>query len=127
MRAHSDIRKASGFVITTEPLGFVLTKEVNVFLLRVNVTDLRDGAKSSMSKKSEIIDSGGGGRDPSSYFNHCFIDIDFVDSALYQNYILDFQSRDKACKSISFRTHINFVMGYHYNERLNSMSPGFPF
>ncbi len=31
----SDIRKASGFVITTEPLGFVLTKEVNVFLLRV--------------------------------------------------------------------------------------------
>ncbi len=30
-----DIRKASGFVITTEPLGFVLTKEVNVFLLRV--------------------------------------------------------------------------------------------
>ncbi len=34
--AHSDIRTASGFVITTEPLGFVLTKEVNVFLLRVN-------------------------------------------------------------------------------------------
>ncbi len=30
-----DIRKASGFVSTTEPLGFVLTKEVNVFLLRV--------------------------------------------------------------------------------------------
>ncbi len=35
LQAHSDIRKASGFVITTEPLGFVLTKEVNVFLLRV--------------------------------------------------------------------------------------------
>ncbi len=31
----SDIRKASGFVITMEPFGFVLTKEVNVFLLRV--------------------------------------------------------------------------------------------
>ncbi len=35
LRVHSDIRTASGFVITTEPLGFVLTKEVNVFLLRV--------------------------------------------------------------------------------------------
>ncbi len=35
LRAHSDIHKASGFVITTEPLGFVMTKEVNVFLLRV--------------------------------------------------------------------------------------------
>ncbi len=35
MWAHSDIRTVSGFVITTEPLGFVLTKEVNVFLLRV--------------------------------------------------------------------------------------------
>ena len=31
----TDIRKASGFVITTEALGFVLTKEVNVFLLKV--------------------------------------------------------------------------------------------
>ena len=36
MRAHSDIRKASGFVVTMEPLGFVLTKGVNVFLLRVH-------------------------------------------------------------------------------------------
>ncbi len=36
LQAHSDICKASGFVITTEPLGFVLTKQVNVFLLRVN-------------------------------------------------------------------------------------------
>ena len=35
LRAHSDIRAASGFVITTELLGFVLTKGVNVFLLRV--------------------------------------------------------------------------------------------
>ena len=34
-RVHSDIRKASGFVITTEPLGFVLTKRVGDFLLRV--------------------------------------------------------------------------------------------
>ncbi len=40
MRAHSDIRKASGFVITTEPLGFVLTKEFNVFLLRVHLEQL---------------------------------------------------------------------------------------
>ena len=31
LRAHSDILKANGFVITTGPLGFVLTKEVNVF------------------------------------------------------------------------------------------------
>ncbi len=36
-KAHSDIRTANGFVITTEPLGFVMTKEVNVFLLRVLV------------------------------------------------------------------------------------------
>ncbi len=40
---HSDIRKASGFVITTEPLGFVLTKEVNVFLLRVHVVVVKHG------------------------------------------------------------------------------------
>ncbi len=45
-RVQSNIREASGFVITTEPLGFVLTKQVNDFLLRVqeifaNVTDLR--------------------------------------------------------------------------------------
>ncbi len=33
--AHSDIREASGFVVTTEPVGFVLTKQVNDFLLRV--------------------------------------------------------------------------------------------
>ncbi len=37
LRADSDIRKASGFVITTEPPGFVLTKEVNVLLLRVQM------------------------------------------------------------------------------------------
>ena len=37
LRADSDIRKASDFVITTERLGFVLTKEVNVFLLRVHL------------------------------------------------------------------------------------------
>ncbi len=30
-----DIREAIIFVITTEPLGFVLTKQVNDFLLRV--------------------------------------------------------------------------------------------
>ncbi len=35
LQAHSDLRKASGFVITTEPLGFVLTKQVNDILLRV--------------------------------------------------------------------------------------------
>ncbi len=34
---HGDIRKASGFVITLEPLGFVLTKRVGDFLLRVYV------------------------------------------------------------------------------------------
>ena len=33
--AHSDLRKASGFVITTEPLGFVQTKQVGDFLMRV--------------------------------------------------------------------------------------------
>ena len=37
LQAHSDIRKLSGFVITTEPLGFVLTKQVNDLLLRVYV------------------------------------------------------------------------------------------
>ena len=31
----NDIHKASGFVITNEPLGFVLTKPVGDFLLRV--------------------------------------------------------------------------------------------
>ena len=31
----SDTREASGFVITTEPLGFVLIKQVNDFLLRL--------------------------------------------------------------------------------------------
>ncbi len=31
----TDIREASSFVITTEPLGFVLTKQVNDFLMRV--------------------------------------------------------------------------------------------
>ena len=30
-----DLCKASGFVITMEPLGFALTKQVNGFLLRV--------------------------------------------------------------------------------------------
>ncbi len=35
LRACSDIREASGFVITTEPLGFEITKQVNDFLLRV--------------------------------------------------------------------------------------------
>ncbi len=35
-KARGDIREASGFVITTEPLGFVLTKQVNDFLLRVH-------------------------------------------------------------------------------------------
>ncbi len=34
-KAHRDIRKASGFVITTEPLGFVQTEQVGGFLLRV--------------------------------------------------------------------------------------------
>ncbi len=28
LRAHSDIRKASGLVITTEPLGIVMTKQI---------------------------------------------------------------------------------------------------
>ncbi len=35
LQAHSDICEASGYVFTTEPLGFVLTKQVNDFLLRV--------------------------------------------------------------------------------------------
>ncbi len=35
LRADSDIGKASGFIITTGPLGFVLTKQVSLFLLRV--------------------------------------------------------------------------------------------
>ena len=35
LRTHSDVRETSGFVITTEPLGFVLTKQVNDFQLRV--------------------------------------------------------------------------------------------
>ena len=39
LRAHSDLRKASDFVITTEPLGVVLTKQVNDFLLRVMKND----------------------------------------------------------------------------------------
>ena len=30
-----DLRRANGFVITTTPLGFFLTKQVNDFLLRV--------------------------------------------------------------------------------------------
>ena len=63
-------------------------------------------------------------RAPSSYFNQCLILILFT-LALYQNHILDFQSIDKACKSIDFSPHIH--MGYRYNERLNSMSPRFPF
>ncbi len=33
--AHSDISKVGAFVITTEPLSFVLTKQVGDFLLRV--------------------------------------------------------------------------------------------
>ena len=36
-QAHSDDRKARGFVITTEPLGFVLRKEVNDSILRVKI------------------------------------------------------------------------------------------
>ena len=32
---HINIRKASGFVMTMEPLGFILTKGVGDFLLRV--------------------------------------------------------------------------------------------
>ena len=35
LRAHSDIRKACAFVITTEPLGFVLIKRVAGYLWRV--------------------------------------------------------------------------------------------
>ncbi len=35
LRAHSELCKASDFVIRTEPVGFVLTKQVNDFLLRV--------------------------------------------------------------------------------------------
>ncbi len=35
LQAHSDLRKASGFVIAMEPIGFVYTKQVNDFLLRV--------------------------------------------------------------------------------------------
>ena len=69
----------------------------------------------------------GGGRDPSSYFNQCLIDIDFFYSVLYQIHSLEFQSIDKTSKSINFSTHFDFVMGYHYNEKMNSMSPGFPF
>ncbi len=32
-----EIHKAGGFVITTKPLGFVLTKQVHDFLLRVHL------------------------------------------------------------------------------------------
>ncbi len=60
---------------------------------------------------------GEGGRDPSSYFNQCLIDIDYFYSVLYQNHFLDFQSIDKTSKSINFSTHFDFVRGYHYNEK----------
>ena len=39
-KCSGDIRKASGFVITMEPIGFVVTKEVDVFLLRVHVNSV---------------------------------------------------------------------------------------
>ncbi len=76
-----------------------------------------------------MTQGGGGGRDPSSYFNQCLRDIDFFYSMLYQNHFLDFQSIDKTSKSINFSTHFDFVMGtgYHYSEKMNSMSTGFPF
>ena len=32
---HSDLRKARDFVLTMEPLGFVLIKQVDDFLMRV--------------------------------------------------------------------------------------------
>ncbi len=53
----------------------------------------------------------GGGRDPSSYFNQCLIDIDFFYSVLYQIHSSEFQSIDKTSKSIDFSTHFDFVMG----------------
>ena len=34
-KEHSDIRKVSNFVNTTEPLGFVMTEQVGDFILRV--------------------------------------------------------------------------------------------
>ena len=40
LRAHSDYCKASGFIITTESLGFGLTKQVNDSLLRVQELSL---------------------------------------------------------------------------------------
>ena len=35
LRGHSDLRKASCFVITMEPIGFVLTMQVGDFVMRV--------------------------------------------------------------------------------------------
>ena len=35
LRAQSDLRKVSGLVITMEPLGFVLTTQVDDLLLRL--------------------------------------------------------------------------------------------
>ncbi len=68
LRAHSDIRKASGSVITTEPLGFVLTKEVNVFLLRV----IQKEAPSELplwQYQYKIVDSDGGAVSAERYPN----------------------------------------------------------
>ncbi len=49
---HSNIRKASGFVITTEPLGFVLTKQVNDLLLRVYLWCHSEGKLNQMYHRS---------------------------------------------------------------------------
>ena len=59
-----------------------------------------------------MTQGGGGGRDLSSYFNNCLIDIDFVYSTVNQNHIFGFQSIDKACKTNNFIPHIHFVVGY---------------
>ena len=71
---------------------------------------LRDSAQSSMSKKkwNQWL-RGEGGRDPSSYFNQCLIDIDF--------FLFNALSKPlfRPSKSINFSTHFDLVMGYHYH------------
>ncbi len=93
------------------------------YLDNLQASQLGTARKVQCLKKSETNESGGrGGLDPSSYFNQCLIDIDFV----YSKPHFRFQSIYKACKIINSSTHIHVVVGY-YNKRLNSMSPGVPF
>ena len=68
--------------------------------LTLHVHGLGTVCKVQCLKKGETNDSEGrGGQDPSSYFNQCLIDIDFVYSAVYQNHILDFNQYIKHAKA----------------------------